>query len=122
MGGIFDIGVVGLTIVKLSKIYAGSKDKDCKTYESVVASVKARCKQKYITGQNTRQVNGAEHNRHSQTQEALHREPVGTLTKDISERVIQHMVIRNILYEDSTMNTSGFNSEYLVRNRCINVF
>lgn len=78
-----------LTLVKLSKLCSGSKDKEVLRYHQV------------ITGGTS-------------SQGGVDLKELSTLNRDIAERVIQYMIIEGYLAEEYMTNASAFGADYIV--------
>jgi bloom syndrome protein len=76
-----------ITIAKMTKAYTSSKEKDCEKYEASVRALDLKSCQTPIP------------------------------SREILERLIQHMVVQEYLNEESVMNSKGFSSDYVVVGR-----
>lgn len=74
-----------ITITKIVKVYTSSKEKEMEKYEACM---------KYVMSNNP-------------TRSAIP-------SRDIVERLIQHMVVNDYLSEETIVNTKGFPSDYIV--------
>ena len=103
----------GLTLNKMSKILAGSKDKEAAKFEGVASKARALCALSYSNSSGrSYQPNGVCSN------VCLPPPPSASPTKDVAERLLQHMVLQGYLNEVSVENASGFNADYLEMGEC----
>ena len=98
----------GLTLSKMSKILSGSRDKETVKYESVVGTVRAACVANYTASKGKSYYNGG-----NTSITPLPSPPTSSLNRDMSERLLQHMVLEGFITEVSIENASGFNADYL---------
>ena len=98
----------GITLSKMSKVLSGSRDKETVKFEGLLDKVRAMCVQNYSTSAGKSYHSASNHNG-----TALPPPPTATVNKDVSERVLQHMVLQGYVSETSVENASGFNADYL---------
>lgn len=93
---IVESGLNSLTLIRLAKLYAGSKDKDSIKYEACILNARNKFAEK----------------------ENLPRggvkETVATLSRDVAERVIQHMLVYDYLQEQSVSTYGNYSAEYIM--------
>ena len=99
-----------LTLCKLAKIYCGSKDKESKPYEGLVE----RVRKEWLNEANNHHYpdnNNSNHHSHSHNQSVYPmctKYPItssgGALTRDLCERVLQHMILKDYLEEENVDN------------------
>ena len=98
----------GLTLSRMTKVLAGSRDKEAMKYEGVVSRVRSACITNYAKSGGKSYQDGGNYSTVS-----LPPPPTALLSRDLCERLLQHMVLTGYLTEVSVENGSGFNSDYL---------